>query len=89
MEQLFRENAEDNAHRLAQHFALAGDAAKTYRYYVMAGEVAVSVSANAEAADHFSRALEAATELEVPASERMALERRRNELSAAAQSLAS
>lgn len=89
MELLFRETPEDNAHRLAQHFALAGDAAKAYRYYVMAGEVAVSVSATAEAIDHFSRALDVAAELAVPAAERTALEQRRNELSAASRSLAS
>ncbi len=89
IEQLFRDNPEDNAHRLAQHFALAGDAAKAYRYYVMAGEVAVGVHAHAEALDHFSHALEVSAELEVPSAERAALEQRRKELSAAAQSLAS
>jgi predicted ATPase len=88
IELLFPDN-EDNAHRLAQHFALAGEMEKAYRYYVMAGEAAAGVSANVEAADLFSRALKAAAELEIPSAERSALEKRRNELSEAGKSLAS
>jgi class 3 adenylate cyclase len=83
IEGLFRDKTEDNAHRLGQHFAAAGDAAKAYRYFVMAGEVAVAVMAHAEAADHFAHALEAADKLQIPPDERMALAQRQAALAAA------
>jgi class 3 adenylate cyclase len=70
MESLFGNKQEDNAHRLAQHFAAAGDSEKAYRYYVMAGEVAAGLFANAEAADHIAHALEAADPQKVPPAER-------------------
>lgn len=83
IEGLFRDKPEDNAHRLAQHFAAAGDPAKAYRYYVMAGEVAVGVMANAEAADHFAHALAAADQLPIPPPERAALAQKQADLAAA------
>jgi class 3 adenylate cyclase len=82
IEQLFKDRPEDHAHRLAQHFAIAGDAAKAYRYHVMAGEAAAAVSANAEAADHFTRALEAADQVPVPPAEQLVLRQRQAELAA-------
>jgi len=42
----------------------------------MAGNAATAVSADAEAADHLAHALQAAGSLQIPASERTALERR-------------
>jgi len=76
MEALFADRHEEVAHRLAQHFAAAGESEKAYRYYVMAGNAATAVSADAEAADHLAHALRAADSLPIPASERTALERR-------------
>jgi class 3 adenylate cyclase len=76
IEALFGDRAEEYAHRLAQHFAAGGDGNKSYRYYVMAGDAAAAMSADAEAADHFARALEAAESLDIPAAERARLQRR-------------
>jgi class 3 adenylate cyclase len=76
MEALFSDRIDEQAHRLAQHFAAGGESEKAYRYYVMAGDVAAAVSANAEAADHFTRALQAAVSLQIPAAERTSLEQK-------------
>jgi class 3 adenylate cyclase len=84
METLFRDRIEEHAHRLAQHFAAGGDGDKAYRYYVMAGEAAAAVSADAEAADHFVHALEAAETLPIPPAERTRLEGRVAALAASA-----
>src|SRR6185436_10133525 len=70
MEALFRDRLDEHAHRLAQHFAAGGDSDKAYRYYVMAGDAAAAVSADAEAADHFVHALQAAEALQLPPAER-------------------
>jgi class 3 adenylate cyclase len=59
IESLFPDRLEEHAHRLAQHFRLAGDTPKAVRYYEMAGDAALSLRANDEAADHFAHALEA------------------------------
>jgi predicted ATPase len=69
MESLFEQRLDENAHRLAQHFSLAGEQAKALRYYVMAGEAATGLSAQDEAAKHFDRALEVAKKLQLPAAE--------------------
>ena len=61
IEKLFPDKIEDNAHRLGQHFALAGERALALRYYTIAGDAAVAISASAEAARHFERAYEAGT----------------------------
>jgi predicted ATPase len=74
METLFGDRIEEQAHRLAQHFAAGGDGDKAFRYYVMAGDAAAAVSANAEAADHFAHALQAAEALQIPTAERTRLE---------------
>jgi len=63
METIFHDRLEENAHRLAQHFALAGDHDRAMRYFTMAGEVAESLHAKEEGAAHFSSALEAARQL--------------------------
>ena len=84
IERLFPDQPEDNAHRLAQHFATAGDPEKAYRYYVMAGEAAAGMSANAEAADHFTHALQAADQLQVSPVERTLLQQKQGEAAGAA-----
>jgi class 3 adenylate cyclase len=89
MEALFADRLEEQAHRLAQHFALAGESEKAYRYYVMAGNAAVAISADAEAAGHFTRALQAAETLSIPAAERARLESRVATLAATAAPTAS
>jgi predicted ATPase len=84
IEALFGDRAEEYAHRLAQHFAAGGDSDRSYRYYVMAGDAAAAMSANAEAADHFAHALQAAETLKIPPAERTQLERKVAALSATA-----
>jgi len=84
MERLFGDRIEEHAHRLAQHFAAGGDSDRAYRYYLMAGDVAAAVSADAEAADHFAHALQMAETLQLPAPERTRLEARVAALTASA-----
>ena len=60
VEELFEGRLEEQAHRLARHFELAGDDKSAARYFEMAGDVAVSLDGRTEAAGHFDRALEAA-----------------------------
>jgi len=76
MEALFADRHEEVAHVLAQHFAAAGESEKAYRYYVMAGNAASAVSADAEAVDHLTHALQTAASLQLPTTERTALEQR-------------
>jgi tetratricopeptide (TPR) repeat protein len=57
------------AELLSLHFSQAGDAAKAYRYSLVAGERAQEKFANVEAAAFFRRALEVAPELDLPAAE--------------------
>ena len=63
MEQLFHDRLEEHAHRLAQHFHLAGDNERAVRYFTMAGEAAEALHATAESAAHFGQALDAARAL--------------------------
>jgi predicted ATPase len=63
IEKLFADRLEENAHRLAQHYLLAGDNEKAVKYYTMAGEAAEAVHAVADSATHFSKALDAARTL--------------------------
>ena len=60
IERLFPDNLEENAHRLAHHFAESGDYDRALRFYTIAGESAAAIFANAEAAVHFSHAIDAA-----------------------------
>jgi class 3 adenylate cyclase/tetratricopeptide (TPR) repeat protein len=64
-ERLEREGRGEFAELLSLHFFHAGDAAKTYRYSLVAGERAQAKFANVEAAAFFRRALEVAPELEL------------------------
>ncbi len=63
MEEIFAGHLEEHAHRLAQHFALAGDRERALRYFTMAGEVAEALNATTESKAHFGQALNAAREL--------------------------
>jgi class 3 adenylate cyclase len=63
IETLFEGRLEEHAHRLAQHFELAGDDERAARYFEMAGDVALSLHAQTEAEAHFGRALAAARRL--------------------------
>ena len=63
IEELFPDKLEDNAHRLAYHFAEARDDKWAMKYYTMAGEVAAAIYANAEAAAQYAHAIDAAGRL--------------------------
>jgi predicted ATPase len=63
METIFHDRLEEHAHRLGQHFALAGDHERAVRYFTMAGEAASALHATAESAAHFGDALQAARQL--------------------------
>jgi class 3 adenylate cyclase len=80
MESVFVGRIEEQAHRLAQHFDLAGDRAKAQRYYEMAAETAASMHATDEGAAHFAHALDCAKATGAPASEIERLEGRRSAL---------
>ncbi|NUM49313.1 MAG: AAA family ATPase, partial [Anaerolineales bacterium] len=58
MEQLFSERLEIYAPILALHFERAGDSARAFRYYRMAGEEASRLYAVKEAISHYIRALD-------------------------------
>src|SRR5690606_9775600 len=60
IETLFADRLAEHAHRLGQHFALAGESARAQEYFAMAGETAAGLDANAEGAMFFSRAAECA-----------------------------
>jgi class 3 adenylate cyclase len=63
IEKLFGDRLEEHAHRLAQHYLLAGDNEKAVKYFTMAGEVAEAVHATSDSAMHFSNAINAARSL--------------------------
>jgi peptidoglycan/xylan/chitin deacetylase (PgdA/CDA1 family) len=63
METLFHDRLEEHAHRLAQHFQLAGDHERAVKYFTMAGEAAEAMHAIEESAAHFSQAVAAAKAL--------------------------
>jgi predicted ATPase len=63
METLFHDRLEEHAHRLAQHFLLAGDHERAVRYFTMAGEAAEGLHATEESAAHFGQALDSARAL--------------------------
>lgn len=60
-EKLYADRLDENAALLAQHYAEAGDHAKTYEYSVRAGDGSARVYANAEALMHYTRAIEIGT----------------------------
>ncbi len=80
IETIFVGRLEEHAHRLAQHFALAGDDAKAQSYYEMAGETAASMHAIAEGASHFEHALHCARQAGAPGADIARLEARRSAL---------
>lgn len=63
-EQLYADRLDEHAALLAQHYAQAGDDAKTFEYATRAGDVAARVHANVEAIAHYTRAIEIATRVE-------------------------
>jgi predicted ATPase/class 3 adenylate cyclase len=56
-ETLFPDRIEEEAHRLAEHFREARILNKAQHYYTMAGDQAMRLSANMEAAQHYENAL--------------------------------
>ncbi len=72
-ERLYPDRLDENAALLAQHYAEAGDDAKTFAYAVRAGDAAVRVFAHTEAHKHYAEALDALTRL--PGTEEHRLER--------------
>jgi class 3 adenylate cyclase/tetratricopeptide (TPR) repeat protein len=56
-ETLFPDRLEEEAHRLAEHFHEALILDKAQHYYTMAGDQAMRLSANMEAANHYANAL--------------------------------
>lgn len=76
MELLFADRLEEHAHRLAQHFELAGESARAQRYYAMAGEAAASLNARSEGAAFFTRAAQCARASGAPEPEAAALDSR-------------
>jgi class 3 adenylate cyclase len=77
IESLFPDHLGEQAHRLAQHFRLAGDHVKALKYYEMAGDAAAGVHARAEGAGAFTEALDAARALHAGSDVIAGLERKR------------
>jgi predicted ATPase len=63
METIFGDRLEEHAHRLGQHFSLAGEHERALHYFTMAGEVADALHAKEESSAHFGLALAAARQL--------------------------
>ena len=80
IEVLSPEKLEENAHRLAHHFAEVGDDERALKYYSMSADAASGVNANAEAAAHYGRAIEAAERLGVTSDELSQLQERHSEM---------
>jgi len=68
LERLYPQRLEslELAPRLADHFCEAGDDARALSYSTLAGDAAFRQYANAEAAEHYKRALDAAVRLSAP-----------------------
>ena len=82
IERLFGDRLEEHAHRLAQHFELAGENERAIRYYEMAGAAAESIHAHAEGVVHYTRALDAARRLGAPSEQIARLDAKRAALEA-------
>lgn len=65
LETLYPTQRSEFATLLADHYADAGDAAKTLEYSTLAGDAAMRVNANTEALAQFTRALAAALDLQL------------------------
>jgi hypothetical protein len=63
LERLYTDRVEQIAPRLAQHFDSAGDDSRALKYFKLAGDQAKQVYANAEAAVHYRRAIDAARQI--------------------------
>ena len=57
IEALFPDKLEENAHRLAHHFAQAGDDERALKYYTMAADSAAGLYAHTETAAQYGRAI--------------------------------
>ncbi len=73
LETLYENRTGEVAGQLAHHFQEAGLNAKAIKYWRQAGESAAAVSAHAEAADHYKRAIYLAEEVGLSDEERAAL----------------
>jgi class 3 adenylate cyclase/tetratricopeptide (TPR) repeat protein len=62
IEELYPEQVENQAHLLAMHFDKALDRERSLKYYSMAGDKAMRLYANQEAARHYRRAVQIAAE---------------------------
>lgn len=65
LEQLYPDRVDELAPILAHHFVTAGDNRRALKYFTLAGDVEYRVYANAEAAGHYSRALDIARKSEI------------------------
>ncbi len=64
-------DAEIDAPTLSLHFARAGDDERTWRYGILAGQVARRTYANVDAAAQYELALDAARKLDIPPAQRI------------------
>ena len=67
MELVFKDSLDGNAHRLAYHFAEAGDDDKALQYYEMAADAAAGLNATTELASHLRGAIQIAERFAAPA----------------------
>ena len=58
LEDLYADRLPEFAPRLAEHFDQAGEKERALHYYVLAGDTAAQIYANAEAVMHYTRALD-------------------------------
>ena len=65
MEGLLTDRIEEQAHRLAHHFGEALDNESAMKYSIIAGDHALRIHANNEAADHYGRAIKLAKTMDV------------------------
>ena len=63
MESLFPDQLDEHAIVLAYHFSEAGDQAHALKYHTIAADTAYRLYAHAEAVEHYTQALEAASKL--------------------------
>ena len=80
IEPLFPDKLEENAHRLAHHFAQAGDDERALKYYTMAADSAAGLYAHTETAAQYGRAIEAARRLGASSEELSRLQGRQAEM---------
>ncbi|MBN1815157.1 MAG: tetratricopeptide repeat protein, partial [Anaerolineae bacterium] len=66
LEEQYQESLEKVTERLAQHFRLAGEASKTIKYSIMAGQETLRTCAHQEAVAHLQQALTVAEEASLP-----------------------